>query len=180
MALPKAEKERRREILENLKAQGFIPIIGCENYWIAKSGQIYSARTNRMMAQQINNTYLGLTLTRFGQVRRFNLHRLLLEHFGDKPYAETKDLITRHLNGNPLDNRLENLAWGTKKDNYEDAVRHGTNTRGELMGTSKLTEEAVREIRASDEWPRFLAKKFGVDKSLIWLMRTRKIWKHVA
>ena len=31
-----------------------------------------------------------------------------------------------HNNGNPADNRLENLRWGTRSDNIRDAVRHGT------------------------------------------------------
>ena len=32
----------------------------------------------------------------------------------------------RHLNGNPADNRLENLRWGTRSENIRDAVSHGT------------------------------------------------------
>src|SRR5262249_12949164 len=32
----------------------------------------------------------------------------------------------RHLNGIRTDNRPENLAWGTKSENMQDAVRHGT------------------------------------------------------
>ena len=32
----------------------------------------------------------------------------------------------RHLNGDPADNRLENLCWGTRSENIKDAVRHGT------------------------------------------------------
>ena len=32
----------------------------------------------------------------------------------------------RHLNGNPADNRLENLKWGTRSENILDAVAHGT------------------------------------------------------
>jgi hypothetical protein len=32
----------------------------------------------------------------------------------------------RHLNGDPADNRLENLCWGTRSENINDAVRHGT------------------------------------------------------
>lgn len=34
--------------------------------------------------------------------------------------------MCRHLNGNPYDNRLENLAWGTPSENMLDKVRHGT------------------------------------------------------
>ena len=31
-----------------------------------------------------------------------------------------------HGNGDPSDNRLENLRWGTRGDNIRDAIRHGT------------------------------------------------------
>jgi hypothetical protein len=37
----------------------------------------------------------------------------------------------RHLNGDPADNRLENLCWGTRSENIKDAVRHGTWTTPE-------------------------------------------------
>jgi hypothetical protein len=31
-----------------------------------------------------------------------------------------------HANGDPADNRLVNLRWGTRSENIQDAVRHGT------------------------------------------------------
>jgi hypothetical protein len=31
-----------------------------------------------------------------------------------------------HYNGDPTDNRLENLRWDTRKANVADAIRHGT------------------------------------------------------
>lgn len=33
----------------------------------------------------------------------------------------------RHLDGNPHNNTLENLAWGSHKDNAQDTLRHGRN-----------------------------------------------------
>ena len=34
--------------------------------------------------------------------------------------------IVRHLNDNPLDNRLANLAWGTQKDNVKDSIKNNS------------------------------------------------------
>lgn len=51
------------------------------------------------------------------------VHRLVADAFlGPRP----EGLETRHLNGNPLDNRAANLAYGTTSDNQLDSVRHGT------------------------------------------------------
>lgn len=49
------------------------------------------------------------------------IHRLLAQTFlGDIPGQ-----LVRHLDGNPLNNRLENLAWGTAQDNTDDRKAHG-------------------------------------------------------
>ena len=51
------------------------------------------------------------------------VHKLVLLAFvGPAPYKHD----CRHLNGNPSDNRLENLRWGTRSENILDAVRHNT------------------------------------------------------
>lgn len=51
------------------------------------------------------------------------VHRLVLEAFvGPCPPG----METRHLNGNPKDNRLENLAWGSATENAQDTKDHGS------------------------------------------------------
>jgi hypothetical protein len=51
------------------------------------------------------------------------IHRLVLEAFVS---TRPPGLVARHLNGNPADNRLVNLVWGTYSENTYDRVRHGT------------------------------------------------------
>jgi hypothetical protein len=56
--------------------------------------------------------------------KRAFVHRLVLEAFvGQRPSDE---FMCRHLNGNPADNKVENLAWGTALENGQDMARHGT------------------------------------------------------
>jgi hypothetical protein len=51
------------------------------------------------------------------------VHKLVLTAFvGFAP--ENYECL--HINGNPSDNRLSNLRWGTRSENIYDAVKHGT------------------------------------------------------
>jgi 5-methylcytosine-specific restriction endonuclease McrA len=61
--------------------------------------------------------------------------------------------------------------------------RAKTNTeiaRGERIGVAKLTEDAVREIRASDLANRELGRRYGVDEKAVREVRRGATWKHVA
>ncbi len=51
------------------------------------------------------------------------VHKLVLLAFVGPPPLKHE---CRHLNGNPADNRLANLCWGTRSENIRDAVSHGT------------------------------------------------------
>lgn len=55
------------------------------------------------------------------------VHRLVMLAFVGPVPAHLDEI--RHLNGNPGDARLENLAYGTKSENGLDSVRHGTNSQ---------------------------------------------------
>lgn len=54
--------------------------------------------------------------------RRPYVHQLVAEVFiGPCPDGQE----VRHLNGDPADNRVENLAYGTRSENLRDSVRLG-------------------------------------------------------
>src|SRR3989304_3302110 len=45
----------------------------------------------------------------------------------------------RHRNGDPTNNHIANLRWGTQEDNWKDRIRHGTG-----RSWSKLTAHDVQ------------------------------------
>lgn len=72
------------------------------------------------------------------------VHRLVLTGWRG---ACPEGMDTRHLNGNRSDNRLENLAWGTRDEQESDQKRHGTKPMGDSHPNSRLTMELVSSAR---------------------------------
>jgi len=85
----------------------------------------------------------------------------------------------RHLDGNPSNNHVRNLVWGTSLENSKDREAHGRTVRGSSVRQSKLTEDDVYEIRLSSLSDAKLASKFGVTISTVRLARIGKTWRHV-
>lgn len=71
-----------------------------------------------------------------------------------------------------------NLAARLQARLLKNASQH-CNT-GEEHPKAKLTEEAVRAIRASDEAPETLAGRYGVGVTYIGSIRRVSVWKHVG
>jgi hypothetical protein len=75
------------------------------------------------------------------------------------------------------------LFLGTNADNIADRVAKNRSNlpclKGEEHANAKLTEAAVRAIRASTRLQREEAAIYGVDKTLIGKIRRREVWKDV-
>lgn len=68
------------------------------------------------------------------------------------------------------------LETGTIAENMADKVRDGTLAKGEKHGRSKLTEEQVLSIYASDKTQIDLAEEFGVGRRTISSIKTGANW----
>lgn len=122
----------------------------------------------------------GYLTVALGTYRRDYVHRLVLEAFlGPCPEGEE----CRHLDGDPRNNRLDNLAWGTPEENSADKVRHGTHNQGERNPQARLTAAEVRRIRRlrADQGLSLykLADLFDVSPMTVCRVVNRKTWRHV-
>ena len=132
---------------------------------------------------QVNFGYSVVMLRRDGDFRSRRVHRLVLEAFvGPCPDGHE----TRHLNGHKLDNRVKNLAWGTRSENARDKIRHGTSLKGRRSWVSWenaiLTEDDVREIRSLDGTTistAELGSRYGVSGMTIANVIARRAWQRV-
>lgn len=111
-----------------------------------------------------------------GSKREDRVHRLVLETFvGPCP----EGMEGCHYDGDPTNNRLDNLRWDTHVANIADCIRHGRKSDpphhyGEKHHNSTLTDAEVRQIRSFAPGRGMharLARAYGVSQPTIFRIR---------
>ena len=122
--------------------------------------------------------YLFVGLSKDGTQGMRSAHSVIAETFlGPRP----AERYTCHRDGNPANNALANLYYGTPSENVADARRHGTLSVGERAGSAKLSEADVRFIRAHAGVlsQSAMAARFGVGQSQISRIVSGIRWAHL-
>ena len=83
-----------------------------------------------------------------------------------------------HGDGDPLNNRPDNLRYATHAENMADMVLHGRTNRGVPGSSWKLGPASVRAIRAlaGDVTAAEIGRQFGVSISTVSSVVSRKTW----
>lgn len=152
-------------------------------YKVTEDGGIYSVLKDSFIKTYWAGTkrqYEYVTLGRTNGKRNKRLvHRLVCEAFHG-PAPEGHDCC--HNDGNPSNNHYTNLRWATRRENLEDRKKHGTMLWGERVGTSKLTEKDVLDIRKKRKEGHSLndlAEAFGVERNAISRIVRGLRWAHI-
>lgn len=99
-------------------------IDGIVDYMVSDKGRVWSAKSQTFLKLKRldRHGHLGVCLHQNGFNYYFYIHRLMAKAFIPNPHNYP---IVRHLDDDPSNNDLENLAWGTQKDNARDSIENG-------------------------------------------------------
>ena len=122
-------------------------------YEVSNLGRVKSLNYNRTRKEKILKSgyvcgYCKVVLWKNGKRKYILVHRLVAEHF--IPNIEDKPCID-HIDGNPMNNRVENLRWCTYKENSNNPItlqRMSEAQKGEKhpMYGKHHTEETKKKI----------------------------------
>ena len=130
------------------------PIPSCAGYEADSEGYIWSVASNwrgigsRRISAFADKGYLRVRITSAGKRQKRPVHQLVCEAFhGERPDGKE----VRHIDGNPLNNKPTNLAWGTRSENAKDRQLHGTEkaTQNGLRGALSTREKFAHLARVA-------------------------------
>lgn len=175
-------KSKRKIIITD----DMFPILEFDGYYIKKNGEVFSTqRGGELRPLRCNASSSGYRAVRIksnGGKIFIGVHRLLAIMFIPNPHSKP---CINHIDGNKLNNSLENLEWATYQENTQHAYRIGLQVSelGEDKGSSKLTNKEVKEIKQILKTTTLSQKQignmFGVGSSAISSIKNGRTWGHL-
>ena len=150
------------------------------DYQVSNLGNVFSVYNGKQLKPFMNDRYLVVDLFAYTVRQRIAVHRMVAIAFIENP--DNKEYVN-HIDGNKLNNCVDNLEWVTASENSIHAVATGLSPIGGAKTLAKLTEKDVLEIQAAFEAGEkdfVLAEKYGVTSGVISSIRLGKTWKHVS
>lgn len=159
----------------------WVTVSSCDTYEINRSGAVRRIDTGRIKQAVIAPAgYLVVNLWKANKGTVLYVHRLLAEAFiGPCPPKGS----VNHIDGDRLNNSLENLEYMSLRDNSQDQWAKGRGCSGERNGHAKLSREQAQAIHSranSGERTCDLAREFGLDSSTVSQIKNGARWgRHV-
>lgn len=108
--------------------------------------------------------------------KNYRIHRMVCEAFaGAAPFPGA---VVMHLDENAENNRAENLAWGTQKENMA-APGFMAYVRRRGFCAPKINKDQARHIKYGAESNASLARKYSISVSTVSNIRQGKTWRHI-
>lgn len=183
-------------MIESLENEMWKPVVGYENSHevsnkgrlrsiprdVASRGGITRWRGKLISARLDQDGYPRPTL----QVNKKRYYKLLhrLVAMAYIPNPDNKSCVN-HIDGNKLNNNVENLEWCTVSENNNHAFRTGLknneHSTGERCNWAKLKQWQVNEIRRDYDKKtcnqKILADRYGIRDNTVSLIINNKTWQ---
>ena len=146
------------------------PIRGFPEYQVTTDGQVVGKRGKTMTGHVDRCGYRAVILSYYPRQTQALVHRLVLSTFSPIENMELYDV--NHINGNKLDNRLENLEWCTRSENIKHSFANGlqtkvTNPHGTYRVLSETDFDTIRDLHHRGYLDAEIAKEIGCSRSLV-------------
>lgn len=131
-------------------------------YYITEDGRCFNEKTGKFLKGQVNckNGYISFMITLpDGSKKRLYAHRLVALNYIPNP--ENKQQIN-HIDGDKLNNNVDNLEWATQEENQQHAIKIGLRTFSHVFCFSK-DKVLVAEYKDIEE----AAKACGISRGII-------------
>ena len=152
---------------------------------VGKSGGVtkrggFNLRQNKMKSGGHLRVYLA---DGSGKKKPLLVHRLVAAAFLPNPEFLP---VVHHKDGNPENNRVDNIEWCTVGQNTCHSIATGLRRigdgKGEKNSFSKLTDDQVRSMRkrfAECGNSAQVAREFSVSLRHSWNICHRRLWRHL-
>lgn len=159
------------------------PVPDYDGYQVSNFGRvkrIYKNGKQRVLKPVLNrNGYLRICLSKGNEKKIFSIHRLVAQAFIPNPLSKPQ---INHIDGNKLNNHVENLEWVTGSENQRHAVGTGLKKSGQDRPEAKLTNQQAQYIRENPSKYNIsqLAQMFSVKRTVIEFVQLGKTYKHAG
>ena len=153
---------------------------------VVSRGAVAMKRKGKMMNFSLHHKgYRKASLSKvengISKQRAFFVHRLVASAFIENPNYKNQ---VNHIDGNKLNNCVENLEWVTNQENIDHAKRNNllNKVNGEKHGMSKLSSETVKDIKMRlnlSQSNKMIAAIYGIDPTTVSDIKRGRTWKHI-
>ena len=157
-----------------------------DTFHISNLGNIKSIKTNNIMKDTISkNGYKTICLKKSKFQKNLTVHSLIANGFIEKPITNDK-LIVDHIDGNKLNNNIDNLRWITYSENVKNSYITNLNYQNKKKAIYKIDKNTNNIIEKYDSIKDVCTKNnYLYDRGIIQCCKNKQIssggykWKYV-